>query len=459
MIVFKINLRAIPFIPKKAIPWIIWSIPGLFYFYDVVLRIFPSTIAQQMMTSFQINATQFGTYTACYYITYTAMQIPAGIIVDRISIYKTLFIACCCCLFGLLLTHYCHNIQTAYIGRLIIGFGAAFAYVTTLKVASVWLAASNFGIAATIADSLGMLGGIFTDEVLTRLNASEGYQNSEYWLIATGVLIVLLILFVLRDRPRVRKTAAQQHKPCSQNLYDKTSFIQRILNILKNPQIWLIGVVGCLYYLPSSVVGDTWGIPFLKAVYNFNESQADNAISYFFAGWVIFGPIIGWVSDHYRLRIKPISLSILIIFFMFMILIYFPSMGIMLNVYVVYLLFFLIGILTSAHPLIFAIAKENFPLRSTGAVIATTNTMVMLGGLIFQPLLGKLLDIANGTVGSSGAQIYTAHDYTIAMTILPVALIIAWITMFFISDTGKEIDKHETERTTDNDDLEVATPA
>jgi MFS family permease len=454
--VFKINLRAIPFIPKKTIPWIIWSIPGLFYFYDVILRIFPSTIQTQFMQVYKIDATQFGLYTACYYITYTVMQIPAGIIVDRISIYKTLFIACCCCLFGLLLTHYCHNIQTAFIGRMIIGFGAAFAYVTTLKVASVWLSASNFGIAATIADSLGMLGGIFTDKVLTSVNQIDGYQSSEYWLFLTGFLIVMLILFVLRDRPRTRRKAASKHKPCSHNLYDKVSFMQRIFRILKNKQIWLIGIVGCLYYLPSSVIGDVWGIPFLKAAYAFSEGQADNAISLFFAGWVIFGPIVGWLSDHYQLRIKPISISIALIFFMFMVLIYGPTVGFTLGIYSIYSLFFLIGILTSAHPLIFAIAKENFSLRSTGAVIAVTNTMVMLGGFLFQPLLGYLLDLANHTTQSSAVHIYTAHDYIIAMTIMPVALVIAWFTMFFVKDTGKEIEKHELERNVDSDDLDPA---
>ena len=35
-----------------------------------------------------------------------------------------------------------------------------------------------------------MLGGIFTDD-LTRINVSEGYQSSEYWLFVTGILIVL----------------------------------------------------------------------------------------------------------------------------------------------------------------------------------------------------------------------------------------------------------------------------
>ena len=275
----------------------------------------------------------------------------------------------------------------------------------------------------------------------------------------TGIVIVLLILFVLKDRPRSKRLAGKaKPKHCSQNVIDKISVYRRLLNVIKSKQIWLIGIVGCLYYLPSSVVGDVWGIPFLKTVYHFTEQQAANGMSFFFAGWVIFGPIIGWISDHYRLRIRPITWSILAILAMFIILIYGPHAGFTAGVKTVYAMFFLIGILTSAHPLIFALAKENFPLRSTGTVIATVNSLVMLGGMLFQPLTGYLLDVAHGSVGSTIAQTYTAHDYALAMSILPVSLVIAWILMHFVKDTGKEIDKHEIERNNDNEEAETGVP-
>ena len=134
---------------------------------------------------------------------------------------------------------------------------------------------------------------------------------------------------------------------------------------------------------------------------------------------------------------------------MFLLLAYGPTVGIKLNTISLYIALFFIGILTSAHPLVFAIAKENFPLRSAGAVVATTNTLVMVGGFAFQPLFGHLLDVANGTVGVPGVHIYSAHDYQFAMMIMPVSLFAAWVAMFFIKDTGKEIEKQEQERTTE----------
>ncbi|MDF1797108.1 MAG: MFS transporter [Coxiellaceae bacterium] len=438
---FKINLHKIKFITPSMIPWIIWSIAGLFYFYDIILRIYPSTIETQFTRAFQINATQFGFFTACYYITYTAMQIPAGIIVDRISIYKTLFLACLSCLFGIGLIHYYDNIMIAQIGRMIIGFGASFAYVATLKVASIWLPADRFGIATTIADSLGMLGGIFTDEILGHINQSAGFRESETWLIVSGVIIALLILFVLKDRPE--KTAHPAHNI---NLYDPRKILNRLKNIATSKQIWLIGIVGCLYYLPSSVVGDVWGIPFLKSVYHLSETNADHAISFFFAGWIIVGPIFGLLSDKFRNRWKPITYCVVGNLILFTAIVYLPPLGITPGTGLTFVLFFFVGAFTGAHPLVFALAKENFSLRSTGTVIAFTNTLVMIGGVIFQPATGFLLDMVHHTIGKVGAETYSVHDYTIAMTIMPVSMLITLGLMYFVKDTGSRIDQHNEQR-------------
>ena len=48
----------------------------------------------------------------------------------------------------------------------------------------------------------------------------------------------------------------------------------------------------------------------------------------------------------------------------------------------------------------------------------------MLGGLIFQPLIGYLLDLSHGPKLNVYSP-YNAHDFNMAFTIIPVLLIIA----------------------------------
>lgn len=439
----RIRLENIPFINRKAIPWIIWGIVGLYYLFEITLRVLPSTMRPQLTELFQINATQFGIFTSLYYVTYTWMQIPCGLIVDRFSIRKTLFVACLLCISGLLLIHATSYLPLAYAGRLIVGFGSAFAYVYTLKVASIWLPRNHFGLATCIADSLGMIGAIFADTIFVKINLNSGVNYSVTILFMTGILIASLIFFVFRDKPDTKQNIERN----KQEMRDFTHIVDKVIRILKNPQIWLIGLVGCLFYLPSSVIGDVWGIPYLKAVYSIGEKEAGWMISTFLAGWVIAGPFLGAYSDRTEKRVMPMAATITLATICFSIIIFTPPLlHVILPRWVLFSLFFLIGVSMGTHPLVFALAKENFPNRIAGTVVAVINTLTMLGGMIFQPVVGVLLDYSNNTLHATGAvSNYTATNYTFALSIIPISLLICLILMFFIRETGDNIHRAEPE--------------
>ncbi len=430
----RVDFKKLP-IKKTYIPWIIWSIAGFYYFFEIILRMFPGTTAAQLMHTFNINATQFGIFTAFYYWSYTIMQIPAGLIVDRYSIHRTLFFACFFCIFGFFLIHSTTNFQVAELGRFIIGFGSAFAYVSVLKVAAVWLPANHFGLASCIADSLGMVGAMFAETVLVRMNINNGYGSSVRFLIILGIVIALLILFVFKDSP-------QDKAPVKAISYDpdKTSVVAKLKFIMRNKQIWLIGLVGCLFYLPSSVIGDVWGLPYLKSVYGVSKIEAADMMAMFFAGWTIVGPFLGALSDKIKRRVLPIVLTLILDMALFSVIIFMPLFTkTRLSTESLYVMFFFIGIATGTHPLVFALAKENYSKKVAGTVVAFTNMLIMLGGLLFQPFVGFLLDLTHGAPASTGSVVYSAHDYTMALSIIPISLLLCLIAMKFVKETGHRI--------------------
>ena len=108
-----------------------------------------------------------------------------------------------------------------------------------------------------------------------------------------------------------------------------------------------------------------------------------------------------------------------------------------------YVIFFTMGVVTGIHPLVFALAKENFPNKIAGTVVAGTNTLIMLGGLLFQPLVGLILDISHKSLDSNGFQVYAANDYSLALSIVPIALVICLCVLHFIKDTGAELAKKD----------------
>ena len=430
-----LNLRNIKFIPVAAIPWIIWGIAGLYYFFEIIIRTLPSTMSGTLMQIFQINATSLSVLTSFfYYIAYTVMQIPAGLLVDRYSVKRVLFIACLSCVFGFIVFYSTRDYHLAEFGRLVVGLGSAFAYVSALKVASVWLSRRHFGFATTIMDSLGMLGAMFADDVIAHINIADGIQSSINLLIVIGLFIAFLIIFVLKDTPEARVKNKNQTR-LSTN--DKTNIFKKLVLIAKNPQIWLVGIVGCLFYLPSAVIGDLFGIPFLKTVYHLSRESAPLCMSVFFAGWIICGPLFGLYSDKVGKRCKPLVITMLIEAFLFSVLLYTPVItGHILPEYMLYILFFAMGAAMGTHPLVFAIAKENYSNKIAGTVVAFTNTLIMLSGLLITPLVGYLLDYSHHSLGKVGVEQYTMSNYTFALTLIPISLIICVFIMIFVKETG-----------------------
>ncbi|MFX8227140.1 hypothetical protein ABTL27_19905, partial [Acinetobacter baumannii] len=73
---------------------------------------------------------------------------------------------------------------------------------------------------------------------------------------------------------------------------------------------------------------------------------------------------------------------------------------------------------------------------------AVTNGLVMLGGVIFQPVIGIILDrLWSGQV-ENDLRVYSPADYQCAMLILPVALVISAFLTLALRETHARMSIH-----------------
>ncbi len=56
--------------------------------------------------------------------------------------------------------------------------------------------------------------------------------------------------------------------------------------IIRNKQIWVNGMYGCLVYLPTSVFAELWGIPYLMHAHGLTSAAAEAANSFLFCGFI-----------------------------------------------------------------------------------------------------------------------------------------------------------------------------
>ncbi len=409
-------------------PWIICSIGMLFYCYNYFLRVSPSVMQHDLMQSLHINAYQFGTLAAFYYYAYTPMQVPVGMIYDRFGARMVQFFACLTAILGLGVFITADSLPMASLGRCLIGLGTAFAYIGVLKLASIWLPPNRFATVAGLTTAFGMISAIIADKYLTPFVMAVGYKNALHAAFFIGIGLSVVILVLIRSRP-ANPMQHQQRKTAPMSF---SQLLNALRIVLTNPQMWLIGIIGCLFYLPASVFLDLWGIPYLKAVYQLSPEQAASAVSWTFVGWIIAGPTIGALSDKIKRRRLPLIVAAFLSTIFLSLIFYMPG----LSLHTLYALLFFVGVFCGAHPLCFALGKENNPNQISGTAVAITNSLIMLGGMIFQPVVGKLLDKhAVNLVMQDGVPIYNASDYSYALTVIPIGLLLAIILSFFLKET------------------------
>ncbi len=423
------NERSLPFsFLKSGYPWLIVCCGMLFYCFNYFLRVSPSVMQNELSQSFHITATQFGALAAFYYYAYTPMQIPAGMIYDKFGVRFVLCAACLIAVAGLSVFISAENYTMAATGRFMIGLGTAFAYIGTLKLASIWLPTNRFATVAGLTTAIGMTSGALAQKYLTHGVAFIGYKAALHGALLAGFILSTIIILLVRNRPKTLSNTANE----MQTPMNIRQLLTALRHIFTNPQMWLIGIIGCLLYLPSSVFLDLWGIPYLKAVYQLTSDQAVTISSYTFYGWIISGPIIGAFSDKIKRRRMPLTFTGFFAAVLLCIVFYMPGI----NISSLNLMFFMIGFCCGAHPLCFALGKESNPIQISGTSVAVTNMLIMAGGAIFQPIVGQLLDWhTTSPVGADGLPTYMSADYTFALSVIPIGVALGIFLSLFLKET------------------------
>ncbi len=195
--------------------------------------------------------------------------------------------------------------------------------------------------------------------------------------------------------------------------------------------MWLVGVIGSLLYLSLSAFAEVWGIPYLIRTYGLSNSTAAVNISFIFLGWAIGSPLVGWISDKIGNRRHPIIIGALLGALLFTLLIYFPFF----SSHYLGILLFSFGLCSSAQIIVFPIARELNVQGLAGTAIAVTNLLVMLGGALSEPLVGKALDVVTGTHVRGNLMAFSIESFQHALTIIPVAFVIAAVLAIFVKET------------------------
>lgn len=415
------------------IKWVTFLLALCFFFYEYYLRVSPTVLIPELMTAFQAGAAAVGTISAFYYYSYSLMQVPAGFLTDKFGARMLLVFSSIICGVGCLIFAVSQSISMASFSRLLIGFGSAFGWVGIVYVITHWFEQKKWAALIGIANSIGMLGAVIGEGPLALLIRVWGWREVLFFLGFFGFAIAFAMLILMRNQPKgvISQTGTQKA--------NEHGFFKSLWIVMKNYHSWTIGISSCGYYIILPVFAGLWAVPFLQVSNGFSKELAGFASSLIFLGFVIGGPLIGYLSDHLKNRKMVLLIFMILTVICFLPIIYFAPLPRILLL----ILLFLTGFFASGQLLTFTFAIEWNLIDVKATAAAFVNAIVSIGTAFLQSIIGYFLDLKKEGVNPEGISLYTLHSYKVALSWLTAFLLVSLIITFFTKESPKTEEERE----------------
>ncbi|KTC86458.1 MFS transporter [Legionella brunensis] len=386
--------------------WGLWIIASLFYAYQYILRVMPNIMLDNFIQQFHIDTAVFGQFSGVYYIGYSLMHLPIGIMLDRFGPKKVMTGCILLTVIGLLPILFAEHWVYPMIGRALIGMGSSAAILGTFKIIRMGFREEHFTRMLSFSVTIGLIGAIYGGGPVSYLCATLGYKVVVEIFTLFGVFLAILTYFIV---PEIEKS---NHK---------TSILADIKQVVTNRHIIALCLLAGLMVGPLEGFADVWGSAFIRQVYGYNRALASYLPSMIFIGMCFGAPALSYIAEKSRNYLGVIIGSGLLMMIVFLALIsqHMNSQSMILG-------FILVGVCSAYQILAIYKASTYVPEQVAGITTAVANMIIMSFGYAFHTSIGVIINSFGG--------IKVSEAFIYGLGIIPVTLgiaVIGFVVLFY----------------------------
>lgn len=411
---------------ESALPWLVCFSASLFFFYEFIQGNMFASIADNIMHDFNIKADKMSYLSSSYYLSNVIFLFIAGLVLDKYSTKKIIMVAMLLCVLSTFLLATAHSFYVALFCRFVTGIGSAFCFLGPIRLASRWFPPRRMAMVTGAIVTMAMTGGMLAQYPLTKLVAQIGWRDALMQVGYLGSVILVFMYFGIIDKSR--HMISRVAKP--------VNVLAIIKQVYLNSQTMRAALYASLMNMAIAVFGAMMGTLYLVQRMGVSKEEAAIVNSMLFLGALIGGPFIGWFSDKIGLRVLPMKMGVIASIAILMIIIFLPV-----SLYVMKILFFLLGFFTAAQIISYALVAESSPVALTATSVGVVSLLVQGGYIVYQNIFGALLTAHGEMQMLNGTPVYSLGDYQHAALILPLGLLLAYFALSGLKEThGQQLE-------------------
>lgn len=387
--------------PRQA--WVVWAVAMAAYFLAVFHRSSLAVAGLLAADRFHISASQLATFATLQLIVYAAMQIPVGILVDRLgprSVMLTGMVVISVAQAGFALAD---SYPLALLARVFVGMGDAMTFICLLRIVAAWFAPRQIPLMTTLSGTLGQLGSIVAAIPMTWALGHLGWTGAYLVAALAGPVVAVLGLFLLRDAPgRIHVRGV------SQTMRDVLTGLRESWS---HPGTRLGFWMHFTTPFSSNVLGLLWGLPFFVRGEGRSDHAAALLLTLMTVTAMVVGPLLGWAIGREPWHRSTLSLWIIgAAIGLWTVVLAWPGDA---PTAVLVLLVMVVGAGGPASMIGFDVARSFNPPHRLGSASGIVNQGGFIASLILVLTVGWVLDWRTPGAGSN----YTTGAFRWAMSL------------------------------------------
>ncbi|KTD15053.1 MFS transporter [Legionella israelensis] len=409
------------------LPWLVCFAATLFFFYEFIQGNMFASIAEHVMKDYHIEANKMAYLSSIYYLSNVIFLFIAGMILDRFSIKKTIILAMFLCVISTFILAWSQSFYLALLCRFVTGIGSAFCFLGPVRLASQWFPPKRMALVTGAIVTMAMTGGMLAQYPLTLLVARVGWRQAVQDVGLLGLMMLVVMAFWIKEKSPAK----------NRNSGIRLDILTTARKVYLNTQYLRAALFTSLMNMAIAVFGAMMGTLYLEQRLGISAEKASMINSMLFLGAIIGGPLLGGLSDRVGLRILPMKIGALASLITALIALYLPV-----SFHAMILLFFLLGLFTSAQVISYALVAETSSPAITATAVSVVSILTQGGFILYQNLFTRLLT-SHGTVSIiHNTPVYSLADYQYAAIILPCGLLLALLALFGLKETHCQQQEH-----------------
>lgn len=364
----------------------------------------PNIMLSDITTHFHIDATVFGQFSGIYYIGYSLMHLPIGIMLDKFGPRKVMTSCILLTVIGLLPLIFSDYWLYPLIGRAMIGIGSSAAILGVFKIVRMTFREQHFARMLGFSVMIGLIGAIYGGAPVSFLCQKLGYQAVIKIFIAVGLILSIITYLIIPDG----------------KIQQSFSILKSVNLILRNPKILCLCVFSGFMLGPLEGFSDVWGSEFLKEVYHLHAGTANYLPSLIYIGMCVGSPLLSYIAEKSGYYIGTVISSGFVMFLIFSLL-----LNRALSVTDISFSFIVLGICCAYQIIAIYKISTYVPEHIAGLATAVANMIIMLFGYAFHSVIGYVITINGG--------IHDQNAYLYGISVIPIGLLIGALGFVIIS--------------------------